>query len=176
MNGEAMRLFIIGFSCVGKTTLSKAISKYYRLPWIDTDQAIEKKTGMSISDIFKLQGEKYFRMLEEELVKEIIRERFQGVISTGGGVVEIEEVRELLKHEQTLFFTIEKKTLFNRMKNAKNRPIIQQGDWEKKYQYRLKLYRETTNHMVALSGKKREDLAKISEWIEKSDILNNDSM
>ena len=53
---------------VGKTTLGKIVAKKLELKFIDIDVSIEKKSSMTIKEIFKKKGEKFFRMEEEKEV------------------------------------------------------------------------------------------------------------
>ena len=59
-------LVLLGMMGVGKSTIGKIVAKKQNLKFIDTDQNIEKKRSMKISEIFKRKGEKFFRLLEEK--------------------------------------------------------------------------------------------------------------
>jgi shikimate kinase len=62
------KVFIVGFMGSGKTTLARQISDKLSMPFYDTDQMIEKATGMNIQDIFSTWGEKYFRRMERDVI------------------------------------------------------------------------------------------------------------
>ena len=55
-------LVLLGMMGVGKTTIGKIVAKKQGLQFIDTDQNIEEKCAMKISEIFKKKGEKFFRI------------------------------------------------------------------------------------------------------------------
>ena len=59
-------LVLLGMMAVGKTTLGKIVAKKQKLKFIDIDTSIEKKNVMTIEEIFKKKGEKFFRMEEEK--------------------------------------------------------------------------------------------------------------
>ena len=61
-------LVLLGMMAVGKTTLGKIVAKKQELKFIDIDVSIEKKRSMTIKEIFKKKGEKFFRMEEEKEV------------------------------------------------------------------------------------------------------------
>ena len=68
-----MNIFLIGFMGAGKSTVGKALAHRLDLHFLDTDELIEIKTGMSIKNIFARFGEKFFRNLEREVIDEISR-------------------------------------------------------------------------------------------------------
>ncbi|MBQ3420901.1 MAG: AAA family ATPase, partial [Romboutsia sp.] len=85
-----MRIILIGFMGVGKTTIGKIIAKKLKLNFVDMDNYIEKREGKSISKIFEAYGEQHFRKLESESLKDLIKSD-NIVISTGGGIVTTKE-------------------------------------------------------------------------------------
>ena len=61
-------LVLLGMMAVGKTTLGKIVAKKQKLTFIDTDSCVEKSNSMTIKEIFKEKGEKFFRIKEEKEV------------------------------------------------------------------------------------------------------------
>ncbi len=79
-------IILTGFMGTGKSTLGRLLAKRIGYQFVDTDAAIEKRAGKTISELFRDRGEAVFRRLEAELAKELSRR--QGlVIATGGGLV-----------------------------------------------------------------------------------------
>ena len=68
-------LVLLGMMAVGKTTLGKIVAKKQDLKFIDIDASIEKKNSMTIKEIFKKKGEKFFRDLEEKEVLKIFKKK-----------------------------------------------------------------------------------------------------
>lgn len=87
---ETENIFLIGMAGSGKTTVGRAMAKTLNLPFYDTDIEIEKKAKKTIPEIFKENGEDYFRNLETEVLKELSLKR-GAIIATGGGIVKREE-------------------------------------------------------------------------------------
>jgi shikimate kinase len=85
MNKKGDHIIFIGMSGAGKTTLGEALSASMNLPFIDTDQEIEKKTGSSIIDIFREDGESKFRSYESGILNQLF-EFPRSVIAVGGGL------------------------------------------------------------------------------------------
>lgn len=96
LNGDRS-IIVIGMRAAGKSTLSKWISNFMGFELIDLDTVFEEKYG-DIRPFIKEHGWEKFRENEALLMKEYFTKCSNGyVISTGGGVVEGEESRDLLK-------------------------------------------------------------------------------
>ena len=80
-----MRIYLIGFMGVGKSTVGKCLAEELNFEFIDTDELIEKDLGLSIFKIFEKLGEKEFRKLEKTILKKVSKKK-NVVISTGGGL------------------------------------------------------------------------------------------
>ncbi len=80
---DRKNIIFTGFMGTGKTTVGKLLAERLGREFIDTDQLIEKRQGMSISDIFKQLGEPAFRKMEAEIARELGQKEGL-VISTGG--------------------------------------------------------------------------------------------
>ncbi|HOK27330.1 MAG TPA: shikimate kinase [Bacteroidales bacterium] len=78
------RIYLTGFMGSGKTTAGKKLATAAGWDFIDLDHEIEKKEGKSISQIFTLHGEDYFRNSEAETLRNLITLK-DSVIATGGG-------------------------------------------------------------------------------------------
>ena len=55
-------LVLLGMMGVGKTTSAKIVASKLKLKFVDTDSIIEEKNKMSISQIFKVKGENFFKL------------------------------------------------------------------------------------------------------------------
>lgn len=95
-NGDRS-IIVIGMRAAGKSTLSKWMASFMNFKLIDMDTVFEEKYG-DIRVYIKANGWEKFRELEASLMKEYFAKCSTGyVISTGGGIVEGEESREILK-------------------------------------------------------------------------------
>lgn len=89
------------------------------------DQIIAEREGMSIPDIFEVHGEQYFRDLETNLLIEM-QERKNVVISCGGGTPLREcNVVEMKKNGRVVLLTASPETIFDRVKDSHDRPVIE---------------------------------------------------
>lgn len=80
-----MITFIIGYMASGKTTFGKALAERLNIPFIDLDSFIEEKEGIAVKEIFAQKGEKAFRELERDMLREAAESLTHGVIACGGG-------------------------------------------------------------------------------------------
>ena len=125
-------LVLLGMMAVGKTTLGKIVAKKQDLKFIDIDASIEKKNSMTINEIFKKKGEKFFRIEEE---KEVLKslEKNNCVIALGGGSFMNKTIREnILKNAISIWLNVDIKTLNKRVKWNQKRPLLNRRNWPKK--------------------------------------------
>lgn len=123
--GTGNNIVLVGYMGSGKTTIGKCISCELGYEFIDTDEYIVKKEGMSINDIFSKKGEEYFRRLETDTVRELGTVLHNAVIATGGGLPMRDENRKLLKDLGTVYYLkTEADTIFRRISGNEDRPLL----------------------------------------------------
>ena len=164
-------LVLLGMMAVGKTTLGKIVAKKQELKFIDIDASIEKKNSMTIKEIFKKKGEKFFRMEEE---KEVLKslEKNNCVIALGGGAFMNKTVREnILKNAISIWLNVDIKTLNKRVQWNQKRPLLKKENNQKKitelYAERKDIYK-LANHKIACDNLSKKNIAeKIIALYEK---------
>ena len=156
-------LVLLGMMAVGKTTLGKIVAKKQELKFIDIDTSIEKKNSMTIKEIFKKKGEKFFRMEEE---KEVLKslEKNNCVIALGGGAFMNKTLREnILKNSISIWLNVDIKTLSKRVKWNQKRPLLKQESNQKKltelYTERKNIYK-LADHKIVCDKLSKENIAK----------------
>ena len=116
-------IVFLGMMGSGKSSLGSLISKKLNLDFYDTDNIIEKKTGMKISKIFKEKGEIFFRKVEEKISLEILK-KDNIVIALGGGAFLNKKImEEILKNHLSFWLKWNDKVLIQRIKNSQKRPL-----------------------------------------------------
>ena len=125
-----MRIFIVGPMASGKSTLGKKLAQTLEIDFLDTDNEIEKRAGAEISWIFEVEGEEGFRERERKTLQKSV-EKDNVVISTGGGIVTIEENRDLMIAKgKVVYLKTPIEIQLKRTENDKKRPLLSQGNRE----------------------------------------------
>ncbi len=88
-------IVLVGFMGSGKSSLGRALAERLGRRFVDTDEVIARRAGMSVEEIFARRGERFFREFEADLAKELSMDE-KLVIATGGGMVVPEENRQEL--------------------------------------------------------------------------------
>lgn len=91
------RLSLIGYRACGKSTLGPLVAGRLAWPFIDLDQAITTRIGMSIAAYFSVHGEPAFRDAETVALRATLETPGDLVLATGGGCVLREENRGILR-------------------------------------------------------------------------------
>ena len=122
MNSKGNLVFL-GMMGSGKSSIGLLVSKKLNINFIDIDNEIEKKTGDKILRIFENQGENYFREIEEVITLKFLKKK-NTVISLGGGAFLNAKIKkEVLENNISFWLNWEIKTLIDRIKDSKKRPI-----------------------------------------------------
>ena len=131
---------IIGLMGVGKTTIGAKLAKRLQLYFVDCDQEIEDAERNSIKEIFAQKGEKYFREVEKQTIKNIVLRDEAVVLSLGGGAFENRETQDILREKAVIIWLHAKiDTILHRIGNKNTRPLLNQ---ENKREVLEKLIRE----------------------------------
>ena len=77
-------IVFLGMMGSGKSSIGYLVSKKLKLDFKDIDQEIENKLQMTISEIFQIKGEKFFRNIEEKITIKLLK-KDNTIISLGGG-------------------------------------------------------------------------------------------
>jgi len=104
--GQKENIVLTGMPASGKTTVGKLLAEKLQRKFIDTDEEIEKRLGVKISEIFATKGEGYFRNVEAQVISEISSENGL-VIATGGGAV-LREDNVFNLHKNSVVFFIDR--------------------------------------------------------------------
>ncbi len=116
-------LVFLGMMGSGKSSIGYLVAKKLKLNFVDIDKEIEKNLNMTIKKIFEIKGEDYFRKIEEQITLKRLKLN-STVISLGGGAFTNNNIRkEILKNHLSFWLNWDDKTLLNRIKNSRKRPL-----------------------------------------------------
>ncbi|RMF23019.1 MAG: shikimate kinase [Bacteroidetes bacterium] len=121
-----MKIFLVGFMGCGKTTLGSLLAQRLGWSFIDLDREIEERTGKSIPEIFRQEGEAAFRRLEAEALRGL-ETLDRAVVSTGGGAPCFHHNMDWMNQQgRTVFLHLDPETLAARLApQTAHRPLLQ---------------------------------------------------
>lgn len=165
-----MNIVLVGFMATGKTEVAKRLSEVLGLKYISTDKLIEERLGKTINEVFSQHGEKYFRDIEKEIVKEVSElENF--IIDAGGGVMLNEEnIKDLKKKGIIICLQAKPEAILERLKDKNDRPLLNTEDKLKRIRKlqkeRAKHYRKADYSIDTSNLKIEEIVAKVREILK----------
>ncbi len=137
-------IVLTGMPGSGKSTVGKILN-IDGFSFVDTDEEIVRRCGCPIKDLISEKGEKYFRDLETEVIKDVSSKGCQ-IISTGGGAILRQENVKALKRNGKIFFI---NADFDRLCPTDDRPLSDTADKLKKlYDERIDIYKATADVIV----------------------------
>lgn len=145
-------IFLVGPMAAGKSTIGRILARELGREFYDSDQQIEKKTGVALTWIFDVEGEAGFRRREEMMIDELTQKP-NIVLATGGGSILSSASRKILRSRGYVIYlqvTLEEQIL--RTLKDKHRPLIQTSDrrgaLEKLYAEREPLYHDVSDWRI----------------------------
>ncbi|MBV5308698.1 shikimate kinase AroK [Chromatium okenii] len=166
---RAQNIFIVGPMGAGKSTVGRQLAEALSYSFKDSDQEIQRRTGVDIQTIFEFEGESGFRHRERQIIEELVNEE-RIVLATGGGAVLSPENRQNLSARGVVIYLhCSPEQQFSRTSRDRNRPLLETEDPLEKLRQvmeeREPLYRQVADLVV--STEKRGTSAVIKEIIRR---------
>ena len=164
MINQKGNIILIGPMGSGKTSTGKMLAKEMGYVFLDTDEEVTKRTGVSIAYIFDVEGEEGFRKRECLALKECLNDN-NTILSTGGGIVLSKENRDLLQDRGTVvYLQTSIRSQVKRTASTNNRPLLQNNDpeetLEKLMLTRAPLYEEIADITIMTDNKSLQEMSK----------------
>lgn len=117
-------IYLNGFMASGKSTIGPILANTLGWEFFDLDKVIEEEIGKKVVDIFRDEGEEFFRRKESETLQQLSKSEF-AVISLGGGTATFEQNIEILrKTGKVIYLKTSVESLYKRLRNKKDRPLF----------------------------------------------------
>lgn len=164
-NRTIRNLALIGFMGSGKSSVGRTVAEILGYTFLDTDDLIEQRAGMSISEIFAREGEPAFRDREARLVGELAAMN-RCVISTGGGLPTVEGNLDNLKtHALVVCLWTTPERIFERVRSQSHRPLLQVADPLARIRELLEARRPFYRQADVLVGTDRRSAREVAQQV-----------
>lgn len=124
--GKAAHLVLVGIPGAGKTSVGRELARALRRPFLDFDEQIAERAGMSVRDIFATHGEAHFRALERELTEQLAQAAAPMVVAPGGGWITLSGLVDLVRPPaQLIWLKVSPQKALERMgESISTRPLL----------------------------------------------------
>lgn len=170
--GSEMRLIITGFMGSGKTMIARALARRLNLEMVDLDERITEREGRSPAQLIVEEGEKVFRVIESEVLRELLENDTSRVIALGGGAW-IQEVNRNLINQRSyvsVWLDVPFEVCWSRIENSsEDRPLGRTKEQaEALYDRRRPIYQLAHVHVQVTAEESFDDLmSRITDQITK---------
>jgi shikimate kinase len=82
-------LILVGIPGAGKSTIGRALAERLQRPFVDLDEQIETRAGMTVREIFATHGEHRFREMERDATEQLVRDARALIVAPGGGWIAV---------------------------------------------------------------------------------------
>lgn len=110
-----MNIVLIGYRGSGKSTVGSKLAARFKMRFVDTDDLIEERQGVSINDIVKSHGWDHFRKLEKGIIEEISKGNHLIIAPGGGAVLDADNVKALRRNGFIIWLKADQQTLLKRI-------------------------------------------------------------
>ena len=110
-----MNIYLIGYRCTGKTSVSEILAKHLGWTVIDSDAEIVKEQGESIADIVSAKGWDAFRSMEKSVIERLGGLKHQVIATGGGAVLQKENIANMKKSGRVVWLKALPRTIQMRM-------------------------------------------------------------
>jgi len=115
---------MVGMMGAGKTAIGTTLSRNLGVPFLDSDEEIERAASRSIAEIFARDGEPFFRLKEAQVIARLLRGA-PCVLSTGGGAFMAADNRtEIAAHGVSVWLRADLDLLWSRVRHKSTRPLL----------------------------------------------------
>lgn len=166
-------VFFIGFLGAGKSTLARNLGRMFHRRYVDTDRLVERKSGLTVTQLFESQGEPRFRELETAALEGLSSERSL-LVSCGGGVIETPRNIELMREMgYCVYLDGDLDDSLRQIRRTDTRPDFRSAAHAAELlRHRRPLYRQAADLTVDIRGKSFKDVSySVAELLLERGLL-----
>lgn len=116
---------LVGMMGSGKSTVGRRLAKRLGRPFVDADDELVRRSGLTVREWFEREGEDGFRRAESDLLADLLAAPGPAVIATGGGVVKAAPNRAALAERATVvWLRAGAPYLVSRVTQSNGRPLL----------------------------------------------------
>lgn len=162
------KVVLCGYMGSGKSSVGRELAKISGLEFVDLDDFLEKKEGMSISDLVSGKGEMYFRRKESDYFRRLMQSDQNIILSLGGGTPAYAGNHELLADPNvtSVYLKTSIGKLLERLQDEMaHRPLLSGKSEEElqefvaKHLFERQPYYHNSRFVVVTDGKSPEEIA-----------------
>ncbi len=168
---------MVGMMGAGKTAVGRALAAKLNVPFLDSDAEIVKAANMSIAEIFKRDGEPFFRTKETQVIDRLLDD-MQGVLSTGGGAFLSDSNRTMISDKGvSVWLDADLDLLWQRVRHKDTRPLLRTANpkatLEQIYNERVPIYSKADLAVQSHASYSIENMADrvIKALLTRPDVL-----
>ena len=163
MTNQSDSIILIGPMGSGKTSTGRILAKEMGFDFLDTDEEVVERTGVSIAYIFDVEGETGFREREHQALMKFL-DNDNVVIATGGGIITHDESRAIIQsHKRVIYLKTSIEKQIERATVSEKRPLLIDTDPASKLQElmltREPLYEEISDIKIDTDERKLNEIA-----------------
>ncbi|MEM9040013.1 MAG: shikimate kinase [Actinomycetota bacterium] len=157
-------IVLVGMMGAGKSSVGRVLSRRLDRDLLDSDEMIESRTGRTVREIWRDEGEPAFRALETQVLTDALAEDEPAIVAAAGGVVLSDVNRRILSESDAhvVWLLADVDVLLGRVANGMHRPLLDddpEGTLRTMLADRTSLYQEVADAIVSVDGRTVNDVA-----------------
>jgi shikimate kinase len=163
----AQTVVITGFMGCGKSKVARALARSLDVLFADLDESITARTGRTPAQLINEDGERAFRAIETETLRDVLHSRAAGVVALGGGAWIEAANRELIDEYScaSVWLDVPFEVCWTRIEAGdEDRPLGKTRDEAlARYEHRRPVYELAQIHVPVLGHEEMEDILRMIE-------------
>jgi shikimate kinase len=142
----------------GKSTVGRLLAERLGIQFVDSDEELTTRTGRTPREMFESDGEAVFRILEREIVAELVTEGGDRVVALGGGALEDGATRAALEGVVVVHLDVSYAAVLARVGGDPGRPMLARADLDRLHRNRLVAYSAAADVSVTTDDRTPEEV------------------